>query len=88
MTIHEETQLKVLDVLLSTDDGVWRGDWKNVLPSLAIAVYGEDAIVGSPEYKRVSLAVLALEQAELVAVERAYEARSSKANIITKIELT
>lgn len=90
MTISkiEQAQLDVLDFLIE-EGGYWTGPDGEVLLSLAAAVCENDIVDSqSSAYKRISLAVLRLEQAGLVTVERRYHDQAERANIIEAIRLT
>jgi hypothetical protein len=58
------------------------------LLSLARRVFGDDTEMGSQHYQLTSLAVLRLEAAGLVTVERRYRDEAQKANIIDAIQIT
>lgn len=84
----EQAQLDVLDLLIE-EGGYWTGPDGEVLLTLAAAVYAHEVVDSqSSSYKRVSLAVLRLEQAGLVTVERRYHDEAERANIIEAIRLT
>lgn len=83
----EQTQLDILDVLIE-EGGYWTAGDGQVLVALAQAVYPDtDVRVGSPEYHRVSLAVLRLEEHGMVTVDRRFRDQAEKANIIEGIRL-
>ena len=82
----ETNALAVIDVLAQAGD-IFTADYGQVLVELTRAIYGEDKKVGDPEYKAISMAVLYLEQADLVTVERAHRDESQKANIVLSIRL-
>lgn len=86
MSKIEEVMDGVLDALIESD-GTWTGPWGQVLVTLASRVLGEPVLVGETFYHQTSTAVLRLEAMELVVVDRYYETRSSKANVVTKISL-
>lgn len=87
MSKLDDWQLRILDVLLASD-GMWDAGEAEVLVTLASAVSGEPEKVGTAAYKRTSLAVLALEQAELVYVERRKQREARQANVIERIVIT
>jgi hypothetical protein len=87
VTRLDDWQLLIIDVLLA-HGGVWTAGEAEVLVSLAGAVSGQPEKVGTAAYKRTSLAVLALERAELIIVERRYEDVPRQANIIERIVIT
>lgn len=81
----EDVALDVLDVLIGAG-GTWTAPEGQVLTTLAQEVV-DDGRVGEPGYKRVSMAVLYLEHAELVTVERRDVPESRKANVILSISV-
>jgi hypothetical protein len=83
----EQAQLDVLDAILDAG-GVWTGPDEECLLSLAQEIYGEDTLMGSNEYRRISLAVLRLEAAELVTVNRRYHDEAVQANVLESIATT
>lgn len=88
ITKIEQMQLDVLDFLIE-EGGYWSGPDGEVLLSLAGAICEDEVVTSqSSSYKRVSLAVLRLEQAGLVGVERRYHDEAERANIIEAIRLT
>lgn len=82
----ESNSLAVLDVLTAEGD-YFTAEYGQVLVSLTRRIYGEDKKVGDPEYKAISMAVLYLEQAELVTVDRAHRDEAQKANVVLSIRL-
>lgn len=84
----ERTQLAVLDCMIEAG-GYWTGPDRQVLISLAQAIYEDDSIDSRDHrYKRVSAAVLLLEQHGLVGVDRRTHDQPHQANIIEGIFLT
>lgn len=84
MASLEELSLEVLDLLIK-EGGSITAPWGQCLTKIASAVFGRDIAVGDAEYKRTSLAVIYLEEADLVEVDRAYERSARKANIIISV---
>lgn len=82
----ETNALAIIDVLAEGGDFL-TAEWGQVLITLTRRIYGEDKKVGDPEYKAISLAVLYLEEADLVHVARANRDESQKANIVLSIRL-
>ena len=87
MSKIEEVMDAVLDALIESG-GVWTGAWGQVLTSLATAANGgEPVLVGETRYHQTCTVVVRLEAMELVVVDRYYETKSAKANVVTKISL-
>jgi hypothetical protein len=82
----ETNALAIIDVLAEEGD-FFTADYGQVLVTLTRRIYGEDKKVGDPEYKAISLAVLYLEQAELITVDRAHRDESQKANVVLSLRL-
>jgi hypothetical protein len=83
---HEQAMVSVLDVLLE-HDGLWSHRPGETLSLLSQRIFGPDAVVGSNEYHRISLAVLDLERIGLVRVDRVHRREAHKANLIRRIIL-
>ena len=88
MSKLDETQLRILDVLIEAGGEFHSRTFGQTLRELASLAHGEEVAYGSPEYGRTSLAVLRLEEIGFVRVERAYVNRAAKANIVLRVELT
>lgn len=82
----ETTALAIIDVLTEEGD-YFTAPWGQVLVGIARRIYGDHIKVGDPEYKAVSIAVLYLEAADFVTVERANRDESQKANVVLSVRL-
>lgn len=82
----ETNALAVIDVLAEEGD-YFTAPYGQVLITLTRRIYGEDKKIGDPEYKAISLAVLYLEEADFVVVDRAHRDEAQKANIVLSIRL-
>jgi hypothetical protein len=82
----EMNALAIIDVLAEEGD-YFTAPYGQVLVSLTRRIYGDDKKVGDPEYKAISLALLYLEQADFVRIDRAHRDESQKANVILSIRL-
>lgn len=83
----EQAQLDVLDTLIEAG-GHWVAGDGRVLITLAQAIHDDESIDSHDlRYKRISVAVLRLEEHGLVAVDRRFHDEPEKANIIERIRL-
>lgn len=88
MSVLDEVQLKILDVLIEVGGEHHSPTFGQTLRELASMAHGEEVAVGSNEYHRTSLAVQRLEEIGFLTVERAYVNQAAKANVVLRIELT
>lgn len=79
------TAVEVLDVLL--EEKVWLAEPGQTLVSLATRTFGYPCCYGSREYHSVSRAVLMLEKADFVKVDRAHRDEPGRANTVLGIYL-
>lgn len=83
----DELMLAILDVLIE-NGGSWSSDtFGRSLLSLAHAAHGEEFPMGDKRYHATSLAVLRLESVGFVDVDRAYESRPGKANVVLEVRV-
>jgi hypothetical protein len=87
---HEEDMLGVIDVLLDAGGSITSADvgFGEVLYEITRQVFAmEGSVAGTSEYKRTSLAILALEEMGLVEVDRERKKRAEKANTLMGVYL-
>lgn len=83
----DELMNRILDVLLEHGGRFTSGTFGHTLIELAIEAHGEDFRIGDRRYGATSLAVIRLESYGFVEVERAYENRPGRANVIVEVAL-
>lgn len=82
----ETNALAIIDALAEEGD-YFTAPYGRVLVGLAQRIYGDHVRTGDPEYKAISLAVLYLEAADLVVVDRALRDEAHQANVILSLRL-